>query len=97
MEINRNQYFMIGLVILLLGLQLRSVETYVLNEKASRFIAERLTPAVADADGSVRPFVPVVGSTPRRTLRPPTWLGYAIMSVGAVLVLHSLAMKRPGG
>jgi len=44
MEINRNQYFLIGLVILLLGLQVRMVETYVLNEKASKFLAERLSP-----------------------------------------------------
>lgn len=97
MEINRNQYFMIGLVLLLLGLQVRMVETYVLNEKASRFLAERLTASVADGDGTVRPFMPALGPTPRRTVRPPIWLGYAIISVGAVLVLHSLAMKRPGG
>jgi hypothetical protein len=96
-EINRNQYFMLGLVLLLLGLQVRSVENYVLNEKASRFVAERLTPAISDADGSVRSFMPAAGPIPRRTLHPPVWLGYALMSTGAVLVLHSLAMKRPGG
>jgi hypothetical protein len=93
MEINRNQYFMIGLVLLLLGLQLRSVETYVLNERASRFVAERLTPALADANGTSAFSIP----TARRTLKPPTWAGYAVMSIGAVLVLHSLAMRRPGG
>jgi hypothetical protein len=96
-EINRNQYFMLGLVLLLVGLQIRMVETYVLNEKASRFVAERLTASVADADGTVRPFMPALGPTPRRTMRPPVWLGYATISIGAVLVLHSLAMKRPGG
>lgn len=95
MEINRNQYFMIGLVLLLLGLQFRMVETYVLNEKASRFVSERLTASAADADGG--PFMPALGPTPRRTLHPPTWLGHAVISVGAVLILHSLAMKRPGG
>jgi hypothetical protein len=94
MEINRNQYFLIGLVILLLGLQVRMVETYVLNEKASKFLAERLSPIVADADGGQ---LVSAGMTPRRTLKPPPWVGYAVMSVGAVLVLHSLAMKRPGG
>ena len=96
MEINRNQYFMIGLVLLLLGLQLRSVETYVLNEKASRFVAERLTPALADANGGSAFSSPSI-PTARRTLKPPPWAGYAVMSVGAVLVLHSLAMRRPGG
>ena len=94
MELNRNQYFIIGLVFVLLGLQFRSVETYVLNEKASRFLAERLTSLGADGDRSL---MPALGPNTRRTIRPPEWLGYALMSVGAVLILHSLAMKRPGG
>ena len=97
MEFNRNQYFILGLVLILLGWQLRVVETYVLNEKTSRFIAERLTPAAPDADGENRPFMPALGPTPHRTIRPTAWLGYALISIGAVLVLHSLAMKRPGG
>ena len=96
MEFNRNQYFILGLVVMLLGLQIRMVETFVLNEKASRFLAERMTPSVTDADGTVRPFLPAAGPTPRRTLRPPTWMGFALISIGAVLVLHSLAMKKPG-
>jgi hypothetical protein len=96
-EINRNQYFMLGLVIVMLGAQLRMVETFVLNEKASRFVAERLTPIMAEADGTSQPIMPALGPTPRRTIRPPGWLGFALMSVGAVLILHSLAMKRPGG
>lgn len=96
MEINRNQYFLVGLVIVALGVQLRMVETFVLNEKASRFLAERLPGGMANADGD-QAVMPAVGATPRRTVRPPTWLGYALMSIGAVLILHSLAMKRPGG
>jgi hypothetical protein len=96
-EINRNQYFLIGLVILLLGLQVRMVETYVLNERSSRFLAERLTPSVSNADDSARSFMPSAGPTSLKSFHPPTWLGYALMSGGAVLVLHSLAMKKPGG
>ena len=34
---------------------------------------------------------------PRKVLQPPEWLGWCLMSVGAVLILHSLAMKGPGG
>lgn len=95
MEFNRNQYFMLGLVLLMIGVQFRMVETFVLNEKASRFLAERMNP-VADGDGSMRSFLPAAGPTPRRTVRPPQWLGWALMSMGSVLVLHSLAMKKPG-
>ncbi len=93
MEVNRNQYFLAGLVVLFLGLQLRAVETYVLNEKASRFLAERI-PALASADDGL---MPSAGPTARKTVKPPAWIGYAVISVGAVLILHSLAMKRPGG
>jgi hypothetical protein len=93
-EINRNQYFLIGLVILLLGLQLRAVDTFVLNEKTSRFVAEKVSAAEGD---EARTYLASVGPAPRRTWRPPNWLGFAVMSVGGVLVLHSLAMKKPGG
>jgi len=94
-EINRNQYFMMGLVVLLLGLQVRMVESYVLNEKASHFVAEKLK-GLRGNDPTEGTFLPAAGPTPLRTVRPPIWLGYAFISVGAVLVLHSLAMKRPG-
>jgi hypothetical protein len=94
-EFNRNQYFLVGLVVLLLGLQVRMVESYLLNEKASRFVAERFQ-VLAGNDVGDGAFMPAAGPIPRRTVRPPTWLGYAFLSLGAVLVLHSLAMKRPG-
>ena len=38
MEINRNQWFMIGLVILALGIQFRMVQSFVLNEKATEIL-----------------------------------------------------------
>jgi hypothetical protein len=35
-------------------------------------------------------------STNRKRIRPPRWLHYALLSIGGVLMLHSLAMKKPG-
>ena len=95
MEFNRNHYFIFGLVLLLAGVQLRLVETYVLNERASNFIAERVNHESSSEEG-LRALIPVPGQVQRRTIRPPDWLGFALMSVGTVLVLHSLAMKKPG-
>lgn len=83
---------MFGLVLLMLGIQFRLIDSIVLNEKASRFLAERMNVAAADG-GS---FLPAVGPTPRRSVRPPQWLGWALISMGSVLILHSLAMKKPG-
>ena len=95
MEFNRNQYFMVGLVVLLFGLQFRMVESFVLNERASRFLSERNWSGGSN-DG-LRPVLAAVGPTPHKTLHPPDWMGFAVISVGSVLILHSLAMKRPGG
>ena len=33
----------------------------------------------------------------KHTLHPPKWLGWSLVSIGSVLVLYSLALKRPGG
>jgi hypothetical protein len=33
----------------------------------------------------------------RRTVELPSWLGYSLISVGSILVLHSIAMGKPGG
>jgi hypothetical protein len=96
MELNRNHWFLIGLLLLFVGLQLRRVDTFVLNEKASKFLADRIQPAVADSGGYPQ-FLSSVGPTPRKSIKPPPWIGFAMISVGAVMVLHSLAMKRPGG
>ena len=34
---------------------------------------------------------------PPHRLQVPEWLGWCLMSIGAVLVLHSLALPRPKG
>jgi hypothetical protein len=39
--------------------------------------------------------LPSEATTELRTVKLPVWTGWATISVGAVLVLHSLAMKRP--
>lgn len=92
MDLNRNQIFMLSLVVLLFGLQLRFVESYVLNEKASRIIAERLQPASSSPQ-----IIAAAGPTPRRTVHPPDWLGWAMISFGAVGSFYALSMGRPGG
>ena len=100
MEFNRNQYFMAGLVIFLLGLQFRSIEAFTLNRECSQFIAQRFpnknNPPVLNTS-TFSSFTAGASPAPLRTIRPPRWLGYALMSVGGVLILHSLAMKKPGG
>jgi hypothetical protein len=91
-EFNRNQYFMAGIVLLLLGIQFRLTESFTLNERATRFLAGRAVASERPVGAAIMP-----ASVARRSIRPPQWLGWSLMSVGSVLILHSLAMRKPGG
>jgi hypothetical protein len=93
MEINRNQYFLAGMVILLLGIQLRLVDTFELNDHTTRFIAQRS--GQTDVQTSLM-FTSAQVTGGKKQIKPPQWIGWCLLSVGSVLILHSLAMKRPG-
>jgi hypothetical protein len=41
MDLNRNQFFFLGLLVLLIGIQVRYVSSYVLSPQATQFLAER--------------------------------------------------------
>jgi hypothetical protein len=94
MELNRNHYFMAGMVLLLLGIQLRLVDSYVLNEESTRILTPR--PETVGM-ASLRPIFQAVAAPSRKVIKPPESLGWALMSIGSVLILHALAMKGPGG
>lgn len=100
MDINRNQFFLAGLIIFLLGIQLRLVDEFVLNERATQFLAQRMqqirgTEVASAGDfGSAFAAQAPVGN---KRFEPPGWLGWALVSIGSVLILHSLALKKPGG
>jgi hypothetical protein len=100
MEFNRNQYFMAGLVVLLLGIQLRLVDTFVLNEKATQFLAQRIQAMKSQQVASASDMPTLLAAQApihKHRLHPPPWIGWAFVSVGSVLILHSLALKKPGG
>lgn len=94
-ELNRNQYFFIGVLFLLIGVQNRMVASYTLNDEATRFLAERSQQSSTQA--TLVSFSSDMGALPKKVIHPPDWLGYCLLSVGSVFVLHSLAMKKPGG
>ena len=96
MELNRNHYFMIGIVFLLLGMQLRTIKSYVLNGSASAFVNEKMNVVSQSPSDDLTAITDVATPAAPKTLKPRKWLGCAFISVGVVFVLHSLAMKRPG-
>lgn len=100
MDINRNQFFMAGLVVFLLGIQLRVVDAFVLNERATQFLAQRMQQLKGQEVASAGDFSTMLAAQSpvgNKRLEPPNWLGWALVSVGSVLILHSLALKKPGG
>jgi len=96
MEINRNQWMMMGLVILAMGVQFRMVDSFVLNEKTTEIIAKRLHKNDMVANTFMMPALDLPAPPSQRVIKPPRWLGFMMISVGAVLMLHSLAMPKPG-
>jgi len=95
MDLNRNQFFFLGIVILLVGVQFRAVSAFVLTPRTTQFIAERTGHASDATSQSYFNATSGTSAAPRKVVEPPEWLGWCLMSIGAVLILHSLAMKRP--
>ena len=94
MELNRNQYFFIGLVILLIGAQLRMVSSYTLTHEATKFLANNAQTSASDS--ALLSITSDMGAQHQKTIQLPEWSGWCLLSVGAVLILHSLAMRKPG-
>jgi len=95
MDLNRNQFYMLGLVILLLGLQFRAIDSVVLTPKFTRLLAEIAGSPVISASETANAVLGTQTPVPGTTFRPPDWLGWSLLSVGCVLILHSMAMRRP--
>ena len=94
MDFNRHKLFTLGIVLLWLGFQFRSVDSFILNDRASRFLAENM-PSTGDSATASAVFVPNTPAVMHRAVQPPKWLGWSLMSVGFVLVCHSFAMRKP--
>jgi hypothetical protein len=95
MDLNRNQFFFIGLMVLLIGVQVRYVSAYILNPQTTKFLAER-TGQSTPAGTTFLAAVAGTPAAPRKVVQPPDWLPWCLISIGAVLCLHSLAMPKPG-
>ena len=96
MEITRNQFFMAGLVLVLLGLQFRAIESVELKPQCAEFLAERSDHPLISVTAQTPVLAPVEKAAVDRVVHPPEWIGWMFLSLGGVLVLHSLAMPKGG-
>jgi len=85
MGLSRHRLLLAGLLLFLLGMQFRVVESFTLNERSSHFVAARL--------GGGPQATPWQAPALRKVVAPPRWLGLALMSVGAVLTIKGLSSR----
>ena len=96
MDISRNQYFFAGLLCLFLGAQFRMVEEIELTPEFTQFLAERTGHPLASVNAATQTLIPSDKPVVKKLIHPPDWLGWGLISMGCVLILHSWAMKKPG-
>jgi hypothetical protein len=96
MDITRNQYFFAGLLCLLLGGELRLIESVDLTPEFTQFLAQRTGHPMASVSAATQSLTQSEKPTVRKTITLPDWSGWGLLSIGAVLVLHSWGMKKPG-
>jgi len=85
---NRNHYLAIGTVVLAWGLTFNSIQRVTLHEHVHNAV-EKQRHQAAQGTGEYPMPMP-------RTIEIPSWIRYAFISAGAVLMLHGAAMKKPG-
>lgn len=96
--------FLMGAVLLFFGGQLRTIDTFVLNEQVTKIVNKRFAPKPAIVEqsellsaGLYDPLFDTAAKVvlpARREITPPRWLGWSLLSMGAVLVLTCPLCRR---
>lgn len=96
MDLKRHHFLLIGILALAIGTEFRLVENFTLNEPTARFLAQKLERV---KPGSAQEFLVSTTGTPEpyRVIVPPKWIGWSLISIGAVLTFQSLSMRKEGG
>ncbi len=95
MDINRNQCFLVGLVLLFLGVQFLMVESFVFTPEFTQFLAKQTDHPLASVNAAAPALIEAAEPVIKKTVHPPEWLGWALLSLSGTLILQSLVMKKP--
>ena len=87
-------YFLAGGLVLLLGVQLQMVDSFVLSEGATRALARFSKSEQVAARASMTSLLLTVHPEPKKKVQPPNWLGLAVMTTGVVMCSHAVAIRR---
>ncbi len=95
MEISRNQWFVIGFIVLFIGIQFRLIHSYTLTPEATKVLAKQMKHPVAATDDAMAGLLGGGGTAiPGKVLVPPEWIGFSLISVGAVIFLLCITQKN---
>ena len=94
-HVSQTQFFGLGLLVLLIGIQLRMIDSYVLTPKATAKLAEMKEARSGGSSPTFGRLMRSFGPQPRKVVQPPSWIGFAAISVGAVLILHAIVLRAP--
>lgn len=104
MEIHRTHVLFLGILLMFLGAQFRMVTAFTMTADATRWVEAKIRNAhAAMQKENVRPTSyssarPTGGYTQdyypgcRRIVKPPRWVGLALLAAGAILTLHALVL-----
>jgi len=91
MRVKRQHVLLVGLLLFFAGVQFRVVDSFTLSERSSTFVTAQLGSQQASPVQNLWQ-----NTASRKVVRPPRWLGLALMSLGSVLTLKSLSMRSAG-
>lgn len=91
LRVKRQHVLLVGLLLFLAGVQFRLVDSFTLSERSSTFVTAQLGGQQASPVQNLWQ-----NTASRKVVRPPRWLGLALMSLGSVMTLKSLSMRSGG-
>jgi len=105
LPMNRTVMMTLGFLLIFAGIQLNVVDSYVMTPRMSRFLSDNFSnnqlqagtetiasfgePAVAAIPRPTLGFANI----PNRVVRPPGWMGWAVMFLGAVFFLNGVIRR----
>lgn len=88
-ELTKKHFLVYGFLLVMIGIEVRMIDTITLNQQVTHFIASHSSESANSTMASIF----TSSAMPHKSVRPPLWLGLAMISLGTVSLLHAVPMK----